>query len=272
MSNFQPPPTSSAPPPSLLCEITRAAKVSWCPSPQHPTLLAAGSTGTIDDSFETRSSLELYELSLQTSAAPSPPLLLGALTTKDYFYSVAWGMKGINAEFSHGLIAGGMSDGAVNIWNAGAIINKAPASSPPTPSTASAPSSSTPSPALLSRSTQQHSGAVKSLQFHPTQPNLLASGGNDGIVLVWDLQDVRQPRASKPNPALAGHEQQPITCLGWNKKVPQVSAQPRTARSSRRSGLTLQFGRDSCLLVLVVCPSCRSSRRPVTRGRRRCGI
>ena len=186
-------------------------------------------------SYETRSSLEIYDLQLSTSAQITAPVLLGSLTTKDCFHSVAWGSKGFGtAELSHGLIAGGMRDGAVNIWSAGAIIKRSAASassglsSPPTPTSSSAPSSS-PS-ALLCRS-EQHKGQVHGLQFHPTQPNLLASGGGDGLVLVWDLADVRQPKASKPNPALTGVEHG-VTCVGWNRKVPQILA------SSNESGET----------------------------------
>ena len=216
----------------MLADIPRAAKISFCPSPHYPALLALGTvTGTIDEvSYETRSSLEIYDLQLQSSAQQTAPVLLGSLSTKDCFHSVAWGSKGFGtAELSHGLIAGGMRDGAVNIWSAGAIIKRAsnPLSSPPTPTTAS-PSAST--SALLCRS-EQHKGQVHGLQFHPTQPNLLASGGGDGLVLVWDLADLKQPKANKPNPAQAGVEHG-VTCVGWNKKVPQILA------SSNESGET----------------------------------
>ena len=187
-------------------------------------------TGTIDEvSYETRSSLELYDLQLHSSAATqhTSPLLLGSLTTKDCFHSVAWGSKGIGgSELSHGLIAGGMRDGAVNIWSAGAIIKQHSSgtqiASPSTPSSLGPSSSTNSNSALLCRS-EQHKGQVHGLQFHPTQPNLLASGGADGLVLVWDLADVRQPKANKPNPALTGVEQG-VTCVGWNKKVPQILA------------------------------------------------
>ena len=247
MSNFPPPPTSSPPPPTLLAEIHRAAKVSFCPSPLYPSLLAAGTiAGTIDDSFETRSSLELYDLSLSSSPSPSAPVLLGSLTTKDCFHSVAWGGKGIGGEFSHGLIAGGMSDGAVNIWNAAAILRR-PTSSPPTPSSAAASNAS----ALLSRS-EQHKGQVLGLQFHPTQPNLLASGASDGVVLVWDLADVKVPRASKPNPALTGHEHG-ISCVGWNKKVPQILASSNESGETTVWDLRQKKCRQQRTISLFVC-------------------
>ena len=222
-----------ATPLTVLADIPRAAKISFCPSPQYPALLALGTvTGTIDEvSYETRSSLEIYDLQLHTSAQHTAPVLLGSLTTKDCFHSVAWGSKGFGtAELTHGLIAGGMRDGAVNIWSAGAIIKRnngaTPLSSPPTPTTVAAVSTS----ALLCRS-EQHKGQVHGLQFHPTQPNLLASGGGDGLVLVWDLADVKQPKANRPNPALTGVEHG-VTCVGWNKKVPQILA------SSNESGET----------------------------------
>ena len=230
--------TAQAPPPlTVLADIPRAAKISFCPSPQYPTLVALGTvTGTIDEvSYETRSALEIYDLQLHTSAQVTAPVLLGSVTTKDCFHSVAWGSKGFGStELSHGLIAGGMMDGAVNIWSAGAIIKRsAAAGASPQISSPSTPSSSTSSlsnSALLCRS-EQHKGQVLGLQFHPTQPNLLASGGGDGLVLVWDLADVKQPKANKPNPALTGVEHG-VTCVGWNKKVPQILA------SSNDSGET----------------------------------
>ncbi|KAI9922704.1 hypothetical protein PsorP6_000681 [Peronosclerospora sorghi] len=39
-----------------------------------------------------------------------------------------------------------------------------------------------------------HKGLVLSLDWHPTQANVLASGGRDRYVKIWTLSDVRQPR------------------------------------------------------------------------------
>ncbi|GLD92684.1 hypothetical protein PINS_up001263 [Pythium insidiosum] len=41
---------------------------------------------------------------------------------------------------------------------------------------------------------QAHKGLVLALDWHPTKSNLLASGGRDRYVKVWDLSDIRQPR------------------------------------------------------------------------------
>jgi protein transport protein SEC31 len=130
----------------------------------------------------TKSQLEIYDIDL---AGPTNDLkLIGAIESKDCFHSVAWGAKGIEdgGGMSHGLVAGGMSDGSVNIWNVSAILNRQSEAS------------------LLSRS-EVHKGQVLGLQFHPQQPNLLASGATDGEVYVWDLANVKEPKPNKPNPA-----------------------------------------------------------------------
>lgn len=102
---------------SLLKQLDRAARTCWCPSSRYPNLLASGTiAGTIDDSFVTKSQLEIYDIDL---AGPTNDMrLVGAIESKDCFHSVAWGGKGIEDNtMAHGLVAGGMSDGSVNIWS-----------------------------------------------------------------------------------------------------------------------------------------------------------
>jgi len=233
--SFTQPLTHSPAPPTLLGEINRAAKISFCPftsltnhqsHAQYSSLLALGTmASTIDDSFETKCSLEIYDVSSASLAKTQTPTMLGSLSTRDTFHSVAWGMKGMNdGSLNFGVIAGGMSDGTVNLWNAGTIMKQGTSNnhSNVTSPSASAANNSSQS-ALLVRGDGHHRGAVSGLQFHPTQQNLLASGAADGQILIWDLADPRNPKASKPNPALSGVEH-PITCLGWNKKVQQIIA------------------------------------------------
>lgn len=160
--------------------------------------------GTIDDSFESKSHLEIYDISL--GIPHHQPTLLGSITSKDCFHSIAWGNKGIDdGTFSAGLIAGGMSDGSVNIWNAASILQHDQNS------------------ALISRS-EHHKGQVLGLQFHPQQPNLLASGATDGEVFVWDLANPSSPSPSKPNPTAQKVGNHGVTSVSWNKKVPQILA------------------------------------------------
>jgi len=191
---------------SLLKQLDRAAKTCWCPSAKYPTLIASGTVaGTLDDSFVSKSTLEIWDVDLASSSAE--PRLLGSVESKDCFHSVAWGAKGIeDGSQGYGLLAGGMSDGSINIWSASGILNRS-------------------GDALLSRS-EVHKGQV-GLQFHPQQPNLLASAGaTDGEVFVWDLANLKEPRPSKPNPsAKAGvGAQAGVTALAWNKNAPQILA------------------------------------------------
>ena len=191
---------------SLLKQLDRAARTAWCPSARYPNLLASGTiAGTIDDSFVTKSQLEIYDIDL---AGPTNDMkLLGSIESKDCFHSVAWGAKGIEeGQMSHGLVAGGMSDGSINIWNVDAILQR-----------------QAPEQALLSRS-EVHKGQVLGLQFHPTQPNLLASGATDGEVYVWDLANLKAPVPNKPNPTAKPVQMSGITSLAWNKNAPQILA------------------------------------------------
>jgi protein transport protein SEC31 len=101
-----------------------------------------------------------------------------------------------------------MSDGAVNIWSASKILNHFQVN---------------PNAALLSKS-DYHKGSVLGLQFHPQQPNLLASGASDGEVLIWDLADLKSPKANKPNPSGTGGKLHAITAVAWNRKIPHILA------------------------------------------------
>ena len=48
---------------------------------------------------------------------------VGSLVTKDSFHKLAWGAKGMDdGTLPLGLLAGGMSDGAINLWNPQALF------------------------------------------------------------------------------------------------------------------------------------------------------
>ena len=98
-----------------------------------------------------------------------------------------------------------MSDGAVNIWDAGGVLSNQPNS-------------------LISRS-EVHKGQVLALEFHPEQVNLMASGSSDGEVYIWDLANPGAPKASPPHQQQRSH-QAGVSCIAWNKdkKVPQILA------------------------------------------------
>ena len=74
----------------------------------------------------------------------------------------------------HGLLAGGLVDGTVNLWNPHAIVSGG-GEDP------------------LVTKLEKHTGAVKGLAFNSFSPNLLASGAADGELVIWDLTDPAAP-------------------------------------------------------------------------------
>jgi protein transport protein SEC31 len=107
--------------------------------------------------------------------------------------------------FPVGLIAGGMMDGNIHIWDPARL-------------------SSNEQEALLA-SVEQHQGAISGLQFNPHKESshLLASGGSDGEVFVMSLDRPDQPNVfvPAPPPNNAKHTA-PITKVAWNSQVAHI--------------------------------------------------
>ena len=97
--------------------VQRSATVAWSPTSQHATLMAAGTVaGAISDSFDATAQLELFSLDLGARTGDMP--LLGSVQTSERFHRLAWGSHGHDSgAFSHGIIAGGMVDGSIKIFN-----------------------------------------------------------------------------------------------------------------------------------------------------------
>lgn len=58
-----------------------------------------------------------------------------------------------------------------------------------------------------------HKGLVLSLDWHPTKQSVLASGGRDRYVKIWDLQDVKQPKQTIQTIASVGR-------VAWRPNCP----------------------------------------------------
>lgn len=112
-----------------------------------------------------------------------------------------------SVEYPYGLIAGGMIDGTVNIWDPARL-----ASDHPEP---------------LIACIQQHQGAIFGLQFNPHRESshLLSSGGSDGEVYVMALERPEQPNVfiPAPQPNNAKHTAA-ITKVAWNTQVIHILA------------------------------------------------
>jgi len=141
---------------------------------------------------------------------------------------LAWGAAGRGAYSSKGLCAAGLDNGTVQLWDVEAL---------------EAPESNASTALVFGQSTQQqqqqqHHGPVTALDFNPFVPTLLASGGPENLVLIWDLNEPRTPavHATASNEtdatgaapgvqtaALLGAPSQ-VGCLQWNNRVQHILA------------------------------------------------
>eukprot|EP01117_Protostelium_nocturnum_P002756 TRINITY_DN1366_c0_g1_i2.p1 TRINITY_DN1366_c0_g1~~TRINITY_DN1366_c0_g1_i2.p1 ORF type:complete len:1089 (+),score=273.69 TRINITY_DN1366_c0_g1_i2:269-3535(+) len=190
-------------------EVERSAAVAWSPLSNSPSLLAAGTiAGTLSEDFDYSAHIEIFELNLQedeeqlSSTGSRSLKTLGSGVVSERFNKLAWSSSTQSANYPKGLLAGGLANGSVSIWNPQSIING--------------------EEALVTTAIGHSSGPVQGLEFNPFQPNLLASGGNDCEVNIWDLQDPTQPIVFGPGNKVGNQTDSPITCVAWNRKVQHI--------------------------------------------------
>lgn len=73
--------------------------------------------------------------------------------------------------------------------------------------------------ALISQTTK-HTGAIKTLQFNPLKPQILATAGAKGELYIYDINDIENP-FRLGNAAARSDD---IECLAWNRKVSHILA------------------------------------------------
>eukprot|EP00798_Chlamydomonas_sp_ICE-L_P017882 gene17882-24273_t len=192
---------------AYLKTLERSSTPSFCPA---GGLMAAGTVaGAIDMSFSTNSVLEVFALDFTSTG--DAPALVGSVQAPERFNRVAWGAKVPDAPQQLGLIAGGLADGSLLLWDAGIILDKTAKAKGQNP--------------LLAKM-QKHTGGVKGLEFNTQSPHLLASGAGDGEICIWD---VVKPSTPSLYPALKGGAGQgvagnEISYISWNRKVAHILA------------------------------------------------
>ena len=147
-------------------EIDKSATLAWGPvaDASGGALLALGSKGESVGFDDSGTELEIHKVDF-TSPGGGANKPLGMVKTPGTFVSIAWSaMHSKAAEFPLGIVAGGMADGTVNLWDASKLVASHPQ----------------PHVAAIAR----HAGAVNGLQFNPHRESshLLASGGADNEV------------------------------------------------------------------------------------------
>lgn len=210
--------TPTATPPcsamGVVAELGRLATAAWSPGGVGAGYIAAGTyAGAVDPSFASASALELVHVDIQRSRLS----VASATCVSDKFCCIDWGLT--SRTYPAGLIAGGLSDGTVRVWDAALLIRS------PTPTEDENKAVLFGSSAAL----KKHAGPVRGIGFNPFLPTRLATGGADGQVLIWDLSNpaagavVHPPaKVAAVSPGAAPKDE--VTALAWNRKIQHILA------------------------------------------------
>ncbi|CAM9639517.1 unnamed protein product [Scytosiphon promiscuus] len=202
---------------SFLKELTdKGATIAWSNVAAHPSLIALGTKDSGGGSgFEDHGGeLELHKLDFSqeadaagASGGAGAGTLLGKVKTTARFATLAWSeMATKQAEYPYGLIAGGMGDGTVNVWDPAKLV-----ANHPQPQVASV---------------ARHAGPVTGLSFNPhkSSSHLLASGGADSEVFIIALDRPEAPTVFVPGPMpntvshIMATAAQNGSCIVWDLK------------------------------------------------------
>ncbi|XP_036451794.1 protein transport protein Sec31A isoform X2 [Colossoma macropomum] len=183
-----------------LKEINRTAIQAWSPAQHHPIYLAAGTSAQqLDATFSTNASLEIFELDLA-----EPTLAMkscGTFSSPHRYHKLVWGPEGTDEQgLPSGVLIAGGETGNIILYDPSKII-------------------AGDSEVVIAQS-DKHTGPVRSLSVNLFQTNLVASGGNESEIYIWDLN-------SFGSPMVPGPKSQPvedISCVAWNCQVQHILA------------------------------------------------
>ncbi|KAI9844550.1 MAG: protein transport protein S31 [Sclerophora amabilis] len=179
-----------------LREIPRTATFAWSPGSGLPFIATGTRAGAVDAEFSSETQLELWDLGLENAQQGVELEPAASISTDSRFHDIAWGKA--SSDHPKGIIAGALENGSLDLWDAEAALTGQ-------------------SNASMSR-TSKHSAAIKSLQFNPFKPELLATAGVKGELFISDLNNVENPFRLGSTAARADD----IETVDWNKKVPHI--------------------------------------------------
>lgn len=192
--------------------LPRTAAFSWAPSSAEVNglVMATGTVaGALDESFNNDSVLEMWKLDATPDDTMNlSPSVLGSVNASARFNRLGWGFA--HRDKPHGLLAAGLENGEVGVWDVGMLMD---------PSTAAQ--------SQILRNTV-HKGSVRGLSFNQPQPNLIATGSVNAEIFVWDLKSPTKPYT----PGSRSQHLDEISSLAWNGQVPYVLATASTNGST----------------------------------------
>ncbi|CBZ55105.1 hypothetical protein NCLIV_055300 [Neospora caninum Liverpool] len=216
-----------------LKEVCRSACIAWGPPSRGPvhTKYAAPQQETSNSPGQSSTQSQLYlalgtmgldprlELAAVDFASSSTALpVVASVSASSPFQCIAWGSSGQNkcagnageqgtggglGERALGLIAGGMADGDVTLWDAEAILRLGSPSGSEYSSFGNANgaadgASGSKSNGLLASVPVHRNQRVHCIHFNPSRPSLLAAGGSSGSVSILDVENVYDVAVYEP--------------------------------------------------------------------------
>ncbi|KAJ1882403.1 protein transport protein S31 [Coemansia sp. RSA 1722] len=177
--------------------IERTAIPAWGPQ-QSESLIAAGTVaGAMDATFSNTSELEIFRLGASDSSAGALESI-GKVEAAARFQRLAW--SGRSGSHELGVLAGGLENGDVAVWDPARIIAG--------------------EDDVVLHASSAHTGAVGGLEFNPFQANLMASGAANGEVFVWDIVS----EFKSYSPGARSQRIDSVTDLAWNNQVQHILA------------------------------------------------
>ncbi|KAL2612070.1 hypothetical protein R1flu_023762 [Riccia fluitans] len=196
---------------AMLKSISRSATVAFAPTA--PIMAVGTIAGAIDASFSSSASLEILQLDFANTEQELP--VVASCPTTEKFNRLSWGKIPVGSEeYPLGIIAGSLEDGSIMLWNPAKLTSEDSGSS---------------EDSIVAR-WQKHEQPVRGLELNGLAPNLLASGGDDGLIYIWDLKDPTNPIHY---PVLnEGLPRKEITYVSWNRKVQHILASTSASGTS----------------------------------------
>ncbi|KAJ6831903.1 protein transport protein SEC31-like protein B [Iris pallida] len=183
---------------------SRSALVAF--APDAPYLAAGTMAGAVDLSFSSSANLEIFELDFH-SDSPELPVVASAPST-ERFNRLSWGRPpadSFSEEFSLGIIAGGLGDGSIGVWNPQKLIRAEDQDG-----------------AFVAK-LEKHTGPVRGLEFN-SHSNLLASGADEGELCIWDLANPQEPHLFPSLKSAGSSAQTEVSYVSWNPKFQHILA------------------------------------------------
>ncbi|KAF5946155.1 hypothetical protein HYC85_016383 [Camellia sinensis] len=225
--------------------VNRSASVAF--APDAPYMAAGTMAGAVDLSFSSSANLEIFKLDFQSDDRELP--VVGESTSSERFNRVSWGQNpSPSEEFSLGLIAGGLVDGNIAIWNPLSLIRVSYEDYRAARSVGdlvegcyyiyNGEECSEASENALVSQLLRHRGPVRGLEFNALSPNHLASGADEGDICIWDIASPAEPTHFPP-----------LKALIWDlkKQKPVISF----SDSNRRRCSVLQWHPDVATQLIV---------------------